>query len=121
MLRLEPRREPSRIMFYVTPFLAIGLTLLAGIVLFAALDKPPLPAMRLIFVEPLTSLRGVAELLVKGTPLILIAIGLAISFQGGGWNIGAEGHVAIGAVAGSTVALALYSNTGCWHLPLISL
>ena len=37
MLRLEPRREPSQAMFYLTPFLAIALTLLAGVVLFEIL------------------------------------------------------------------------------------
>ena len=89
MLRLEPRREPSRVMFYLTPFLAVVLTLLAGIVLFEVLRKPPLEAMRLIFIQPLTSMRGLAELLVKGTPLVLIAIGLAVGFRGGVWNIGA--------------------------------
>jgi len=121
MLRLEPRPEPSRAMFYLTPFLAIALTLIAGIVLFEALRKPPLEAMRLIFIEPLRSQRGLAELLVKGTPLILIAIGLAIGFRGGVWNIGAEGQFVIGALAGGGVALAVYPATGWWLLPLMSL
>jgi general nucleoside transport system permease protein len=121
MLRLEPRREPSQAMFYLTPFLAIALTLLAGIVLFQILRKPPLEAMRLIFIAPLTSVRGIAELLVKGTPLILIAIGLAIGFRGGIWNIGAEGQFAIGALSGGAVALAFYPATGWWLLPLMSL
>jgi ABC-type uncharacterized transport system permease subunit len=121
MLRLEPRREPSRAMFYLTPFLAVVLTLLAGIVLFEILRKPPLEAMRLIFIQPLTSVRGLAELLVKGTPLILIAIGLAVGFRGGIWNIGAEGQFAIGALAGGAVALAFYPATGWWLLPLMSL
>ena len=61
MLRLEPRREPSRVMFYLTPFLAVVLTLLAGIVLFEILRKPPLEAMRLIFIQPLTSVRTIAK------------------------------------------------------------
>jgi general nucleoside transport system permease protein len=121
MLRLEPRPEPSQAMFYLTPFLAIALTLLAGIVLFEILRKPPLEAMRLIFVAPLTSVRGIAELLVKGAPLILIAIGLAIGFRGGIWNIGAEGQFAIGALSGGAVALAFYPATGWWLLPLMSL
>jgi len=121
MLRLEPRREPAQAMFYLTPFLAIALTLLAGIALFEILREPPLEAMRLIFIKPLTSVRGVAELLVKGTPLILIAIGLAIGFRGGIWNIGAEGQFAIGALSGGAVALAFYPATGWWLLPLMSL
>jgi general nucleoside transport system permease protein len=121
MLRLEPRREPAIAMFYLTPLLAIGLTLLAGIVLFAVLRKPPLEAMRLIFIQPLTSPRGISELLVKGTPLILIAVGLAIGFRGGIWNIGAEGQFAIGALSGGGVALAFYPATGWWLLPTMSL
>ena len=77
--------------------------------------------MWLIFIQPLTSMRGLAELLVKGTPLVLIAIGLAVGFRGGVWNIGAEGQFAIGALTGSAVALALYPATGWWLLPLMSL
>jgi simple sugar transport system permease protein len=108
-------------MFYLTPFIAVALTLLAGIVLFEVLRKPPIEAMQLIFIQPLTSLRGIAELLVKSTPLILIGIGLAIGFRGGIWNIGAEGQFTIGALAGGSVALAFYPVTGWWLLPLMSL
>jgi simple sugar transport system permease protein len=88
--------------------------------LFAALGKPPLETLRMVFIQPLTSLRSISELLVKGTPLILIAIGLAVGFRGGIWNIGAEGQFAIGAVTGGSVALAVYPATGWWLLPLMS-
>jgi ABC-type uncharacterized transport system permease subunit len=119
MLRLEPRREPSKTMFYLTPLLAVILTLLAGAVLFAALGKPSLYGLQLIFIEPLQSTRGLAELTVKATPLILIAVGLAIGFRGGIWNIGAEGQFALGAVGGSSVALAVYPAGGPWLVPLM--
>jgi general nucleoside transport system permease protein len=121
MLRLEPRREPSRAMFYLTPFLAVLLTLIAGAALFAALGKPPLETLRMVFIQPLTSLRSISELLVKGTPLILIAIGLAVGFRGGIWNIGAEGQFTIGALAGGSVALAVYPEAGFWLLPLMAI
>ncbi|RTL72927.1 MAG: ABC transporter permease [Hyphomicrobiales bacterium] len=121
MLKLEPRREPSRLMFYLTPFLAIVLTLAAGLLLFRVLGKPPVAAMQLIFVEPLRSLRGLSELLVKATPLILIACGLALGFRASIWNIGAEGQFTIGALSGGAVALAVYPATGWWLLPLMSL
>jgi general nucleoside transport system permease protein len=121
MLRLEPRREPSKTMFYLTPLLAVGLTLLAGAALFALLGKPSLYGLQLIFIEPLKSERGLAELTVKATPLILIAVGLAIGFRGGIWNIGAEGQFAVGAVGGSSVALAVYPDGGVWLLPLMCL
>lgn len=121
MLRLEPRREPSKRMFYMTPLFAVVLTLLAGAGLFALLGKPPLEGLRLIFIEPLRSERGLAELTVKATPLILIAVGLAIGFRGGIWNIGAEGQFAVGALGGSSVALAFYPEGGVWLLPLMCL
>ena len=121
MLRLEPRREPSRLMFYLTPFMAVALTLVAGAMLFAALGKPPLTTLGMIFITPLTSPRGISELMVKGTPLILIAIGLAAGFRGGIWNIGAEGQFTIGALSGGSVALAVYPATGFWLLPAMAL
>jgi simple sugar transport system permease protein len=121
MLTLEPRREPSKTMFYLTPLLAVILTLLAGAGLFAVLGKPALYGLRLIFIEPLQAKRGLAELTVKATPLILIATGLAIGFRGGIWNIGAEGQFAVGALGGSSVALAFYPGGGPWLLPLMCL
>lgn len=119
--RLEPRPQPSQAMFYLMPVLAVLLTLAAGVVLFAALRKPPLEALSLIFVAPLTTLRGLAELTVKATPLILIAVGLAAGFRAGIWNIGAEGQFTIGALAGGSVALAFYPAAGWWLLPLMAL
>ena len=119
MLRLEPRREPSQTMVYATPFIAVACTILAGFALFAALGRDPLQAMFLIFIKPLTSLNGLAELTVKATPLILIAVGLAVGFRAGVWNIGAEGQFTIGALAGGSVALAFYPTDGFWLLPLM--
>jgi general nucleoside transport system permease protein len=119
MLRLEPRREPSKTMLYLTPVLAVVLTLIAGAGLFALLGKPSLYGLRLIFIEPLLTTRGLAELTVKATPLILIASGLAVGFRGGIWNIGAEGQFAVGAIGGSSVALAFYPGGGVWLLPLM--
>jgi simple sugar transport system permease protein len=121
MLKLIPRKEPSQAMLYATPFLAVLFTVLAGFLLFTILGKDPVRAMGLIFFKPLTSFNSLAELLVKGTPLILIAVGLAIGFRAGVWNIGAEGQFTIGAITGGSVALAAYPDGGVWLLPLMSL
>lgn len=120
MLKLVPRKEPSQSMIYATPFIAVGLTLIAGFLLFEVLGKDPLRAMFLIFLKPLTSYNSLAELLVKGTPLILIAVGLAIGFRAGVWNIGAEGQFTLGAITGGSVALAFYPDGGVWLLPLMT-
>lgn len=121
MLRLEPRREPSRAMLYLTPFLAVVLTMLAGVVLFALLGKNPAEALQIIFLKPLSTFSGLSELTVKAAPLILIAVGLAIGFRAGIWNIGAEGQYTIGALTGGAVALAVYPAGGLWLLPLMCL
>ena len=121
MVRLEPRLVPSRAVGYLAPIIAIALAFAAGMALFAALGRPPLEAMQLIFLEPLRSLRGISEILVKATPLILIAIGLGVGFRAGVWNIGAEGQFTVGALMGGSLALAVYPVTGWWLLPLMAL
>jgi simple sugar transport system permease protein len=121
MLKLQPRRDPSPGLAYVTPLIALAATLVAGFVMFALLGKDPVRALSLIFIDPLTSKRGLTELLVKATPLILIAVGLSIGFRAGVWNIGAEGQYAMGAVAGGAVAIAVHPAGGIWLLPAMCL
>ncbi|HJZ33723.1 MAG TPA: ABC transporter permease [Hyphomicrobiaceae bacterium] len=121
MLRLEPRLEPSRPLRALAPVLAIALTLVAGLALFAVLGRAPLTALALILLAPLGSLRGISEIIVKATPLILIAQGLALGFRAGVWNIGAEGQFTVGALAGGSLALAVYPATGWWLLPGMAL
>ena len=53
--------------------------------------------------------------------MILIAVGLAVGFRAGVWNIGAEGQFTIGALTGGSVALAVYPASGWWLLPAMAL
>ena len=119
-IRLEPRGQASKTMVYATPLLAVALTLLSGFILFMAMGFDPLKALYAFFVAPLTSVRGVGELVVKATPLVLCAVGLAIGFRANVWNIGAEGQLTLGAIAGGGLALAFYGEGGWWLLPLIA-
>ena len=115
--RLEPRTAPSALAAALAPVLATALTVMAGALLFALLGKDPVASLYAFFVSPLSTSYGLSELLVKATPLILIATGLAIGFRAGVWNIGAEGQLTIGAICGSGVALATYGETAPWILP----
>jgi general nucleoside transport system permease protein len=103
---LVPRAAPSRLLLWVSPLVALLLTMLSGMLLFALLGKDPLAALQVFFVEPLRGVRGVSEVLLKATPLVLCAVGLALCFRANVWNIGAEGQLIVGAVAGGAVALA---------------
>src|SRR3712207_6198690 len=91
--RLERRPEPSRGMMLATPVIAVALTVLAGFVLFALMGYDPIASLYHFFVSPVLSLYGLAELGVKATPLVLIAVGLAIGFRANVWNIGGEGQL----------------------------
>jgi len=106
-------------MVFVAPVLAILATVIAGGALFAFLGLDPFEALRLFFIEPLSTSYGVSEWLLKATPLAMIAVGLSVGFRGNIWNIGAEGQLVMGAVASGGTALALYDSTGYWVLPLV--
>ena len=108
MIRLEPRGAVARRMFYGSPLLAVVLTILVSMVMFAALGVNPIQAIFTFFVSPLTSLSGWAELCVKATPLVLIGVGLSFGFRADVWNIGAEGQLTIGALASGGLALAFF-------------
>jgi simple sugar transport system permease protein len=103
---LVPRGAPSRLWTWASPLLALLATIACGMLLFGLLDRSPWQAVSMFFVEPLSSKRAVAEVLLKATPLALCAIGLALCFRANVWNIGAEGQLIAGSIAGAAVALA---------------
>ncbi|PHR86311.1 MAG: sugar ABC transporter permease [Blastopirellula sp.] len=103
--KIEPRAEPSRSMAIAAPLIAIGLTVIISSLLFLSLGLNPFVTLYTFFVQPLTTLNGVSEWLLKASPLILIACGLAIGFRANVWNIGAEGQLIIGAIAAAGVGL----------------
>jgi general nucleoside transport system permease protein len=117
-LVLEPRAERSTAAAIASPLIAVGLTLLVMSILFAFLGKDPLNALAVYFLQPLTDSYSLQEMAVKATPLVMIAIGLALCYLANVWNIGAEGQFIIGAVAGSYLAVKTQgTDVGAWVLP----
>ena len=121
MFKFEARSAPSPVMRAATPVLALIATMLAGALLFSLLGKNPVEAIRTIFVDPLLDPYSRSELLIKGSPLVLIALGLSLGFRAGVWNIGAEGQFIIGAITGGATGLAFYGTSGVWLLPLMAI
>jgi ABC-type uncharacterized transport system permease subunit len=111
MLKLEARPQPSRVMSIVSPLLALAITVVLGVVLFMLLGKDPLRGLQVFFVEPLKSGYALSELALKATPLLLIALGLALCFRSNVWNIGAEGQFILGAIAAGGVAMLADKDT----------
>jgi len=114
---LEPRAHPSQLMRWTAPLIAIVCTLLTGSLLFWALGKSPVASFEVFFIEPLASGYGWSELLIKACPLILIAQGLAIGFKARIYNIGAEGQLIAGALAGGGVAIYCEGMDASWVVP----
>ena len=120
MLRLEARPQPSAFWSYGSPLLALLLTVLIGVAMFVALGKDPLRGLEMFFWQPIRNGYQIGELMVKATPLLLIALGLAVCFRSNVWNIGAEGQYIIGAIFAGGVALLADKTTGGWIvLPIL--
>src|SRR6202140_669427 len=117
-LVLEKRAERSNTIALVSPLIAIALTIVTMSILFAILGKNPISALGVYFIDPLTDSYSLQEIAVKATPLVMIAIGLALCYLANAWNIGAEGQFLIGAVAGSWLAVKTQgTGAGPWVLP----
>ncbi len=118
MLVLERRTERSMVAMVVSPLIAITLTLVTMAILFALLGKNPFSALAVYFLDPLLDSYGLQEIVVKATPLVLIAVGLSLCYLANVWNIGAEGQFLIGAVCGSWLAVTTHgTEAGAWVLP----
>ena len=120
-LKLERRSERSRAMLFLSPLLAIGLTLASAVVLLVLAGKDPWRGLFVLFVEPLASAWSLQELAVKAAPLALIAVGLTVAFRSGTWNIGAEGQYTMGAILGGGLGLAFHGVEAPWLFPAMAL
>jgi ABC-type uncharacterized transport system permease subunit len=121
MFKLEPRPAPSKLLTFASPLIALAITVIVGVILFASLGKDPLAGLQMFFVEPLKSGYALSELSLKATPLVLIALGLSVCFRANLWNIGAEGQFILGAVCAGGVAIQATPETGAWIMPAVLL
>ena len=110
MIALEARPEPSRALAWLSPLIALAITVVVAAALFAALGRDPVQGLRMFLYEPLNGARGLSEVALKSTPLILCALGLAVCFRSNVWNIGAEGQFLLGAITGGGLALFFTAN-----------
>jgi simple sugar transport system permease protein len=115
-IQLERRASHSQAMQYLSPVIAIGLSLVSFFIIFVLSGIDPVQALYIYFVEPLTAGWSIEDLLTKAAPIILIAIGLSFCYQSAVWNIGAEGQLAAGALAGSILPVLYPELQGPWVL-----
>jgi general nucleoside transport system permease protein len=121
-LVLEKRAATSPLLLVASPLIAVALTVVSGFVMFVALGLDPWNALHVYFVMPVSDSWGLQEVAVEATPLVLIAVGLALCYRSNNWNIGAEGQFLMGAIAGGWVAVATHGvPNGPWLLPAMLL
>ncbi len=117
-LVMEKRAETPIALMVVSPLIAVALTVVAATIMFTLLGKDPANALWVYFINPISDSWGLQEVAVKATPLVLIALGLAVCYRANVWNIGAEGQFLLGAMAGGWLAVVTHGATqGPWLLP----
>lgn len=120
-IQLIPRSEQGSLAKWLSPVVALLLTVLAGALMFASMGKNPIDALYVFFIAPLETTRGWAEVALKMTPLLLCAAGLVVCYRANIWNIGAEGQFLAGAIVGGAVALQCPEGAGGWYVILVLL
>lgn len=110
-------RSP-RFLELALPIAAVLIAFAIGGVLLALLGANPFEAYWVLLSGAFGSVSGLASTLTKMTPLLLVALGICISFRGGVINIGGEGQIIVGALASTAFALWLRDWPGWLLLPL---
>src|ERR1700761_9398093 len=120
-IRLEKRREISRVMLALSPIAAVVVTMIVGAIIFAAIGYDGPRAVSEIFFTPVLAPYKWPDVAAKAAPLILIALALTLGNQAEVWNIGAGGQYVLGALRGAGTALLTKDMHGFWIVPLMIL
>lgn len=94
------------------PVLATLAALAVGALMLLILKVNPITAYAALWDGAFGSVNSFAETLVKATPLLLVALGICISFRGDVINIGGEGQMIVGAVTATWVGLTFTDAPG---------
>ncbi|MDP1779175.1 MAG: ABC transporter permease, partial [Anaerolineales bacterium] len=110
----------SRLIDGFLPVFAAIAALLIGAIMLFLLKVNPIEAYKALWDGAFGSSNAFAETLVKATPLLLVGIGICISFRGDVINIGGEGQMIIGAILATWVGLTFTGLPG-WLVITLSM
>jgi len=103
------------------PLLAVLAGLTVGGIILLALGTNPVAAYSAMFGGAFGNKNGLADVLVVATPLLLVALGVIISFRANVINIGGEGQLIMAALATTWLAIQLGEALPGWLVILLSL
>lgn len=94
------------------PVIATLAAFAVGAVMLLFLKVNPIEAYHALWDGAFGSTNALAETLVKATPLLLVALGICISFRADVINIGGDGQMIIGAILGTWIGLVFVDMPG---------
>ncbi len=103
---------------FIRILVAILISLLLGFLLTLLLSKDPIHAYKYFLFGPLSKTRRIIEFINNSVPLIFTGLAVSIVFKAEQFNIGAEGQLFVGAVAGTAVAI-WFPHIQVLHLILV--
>lgn len=104
-VEVSAREDVPRWMAYGTPVFTVVAALAVSGLALVALGVDPVRAYETMFLQTLTTEFGLTETVAKAVPLIFAGLAVYLPLKAQLWNIGAEGQLFIGAVAGTWIGL----------------
>src|SRR5512135_3859579 len=91
----------------IVPILAILTAVILGGIIIKSVGGDPIAAYQGLAQGAFGSAKAISETLVWSTPYIFAGLAVALAFKGGLFNIGAEGQLALGALAAAWLGYGL--------------
>lgn len=104
-------------LYFLYPVIAVGFSLGIITLIIYGLGISPIEGLGTLLYSSFGNAYYTTETLVRATPILLVALGLAVAFTAKVWNIGAEGQLYIGGIAAATIAI----NSGWMPAPIPSI
>lgn len=104
---MQRRFSAAKILDALLPLIAVIGALVIGAIILILLEANPLEAYRVMITGAFANKNGLADTLVKATPLLLVGLGIVIAYRAKVINIGAEGQFIVGALLSTFLAIEL--------------
>ncbi len=104
---MQKRFSAAQILDEMLPLVAVMGALVIGAIILVLLEANPLEAYRVMITGAFANKNGLADTLVKATPLLLVGLGIVIAYRAKVVNIGAEGQLIVGALLSTYLAIEL--------------
>jgi ABC-type uncharacterized transport system permease subunit len=101
----------------VLSVVSVLLAFAIGAILIAGWGVNPITAYGALIEGALGNRNSLAETLVRAVPLALAGLGVALSFRGGVFNVGAEGQLYVGGIAAASAGVQLQTAPSIVALP----